>query len=880
MEDQHIYFEPSPGMYRFFEGIEDDDSGVEDLPFTNYVELDDTSEKDRDMYSHSVNAGTLFDQDEDELSFIDDDKDEDYKPRTSNLSKRGHTKLAKRRQYPNTSVTGNKMLMQTPEKQIISQCDTDSNSSMRHYARKDRTPNTIKKMMERHRESERVRHHSLNESLKDVCMRVPGYDPGAKETKVIQMQRIIGYECFLENTFRALCEQLTVPSNFMQKLNTQFISDAMNSTPMEDFYQPSNYRTSDADDDEDDDERPVTNHGRRNTQPPGRRLSKSCGIEDPRISKYRREKISSPTVDSTTDNNVRLGPLYHTAAFHEQDSTPKYITQFDCHRYWSQETGFKPIESSQESGIKVETQSSLDDDSHFHEINNLIEEGLYSESEHLRTVTPSFMREETVSTSTCMEDTDEGFDLSSPVRYRDTVFLHSPSTKGIWHSASKHHLPDKADTPGHKEMESVSPENILETKPKIDAEIAATSTSAGFHSTIRPMTEILTNQANNSDFEYTEHTVYPLKMFSNTHQFTPFTASGSLHSKSDIDTNNKTKQLNISGKSHSFKTSTPSSAPSSISQIGGKVIKTIPVRNVKIQIVHASPSQRNLQNKLMDASSVSSTSAVKCFKNISNVTPKVVHVNPELYDQTPQNVKKENYNPVPENHFAVTQLKRIPVPVMTTLQEIPVPMGSPLQCTAGLCSPEMKNKRKRYTPFRSPFLDRTNQDSDDDSWPSEQKKVKLFQHEDVFGGAPRMLTRSRGETTDVADDVGQCSIRNSEFIPGYRKIDHRRSTWMNGFMMFSQINRQKYLREHPGTHVSVIQKLLGQMWRNMTHEEQLPYREKASQYSGYIKQAQACTASIADSSTSFQGEDREPEVDQSGVEPTVLTIAPEYWQFS
>jgi hypothetical protein len=78
-------------------------------------------------------------------------------------------------------------------------------------------------------------------------------------------------------------------------------------------------------------------------------------------------------VDSTTDNIVRLGQF----AYKDVDSTPRYLSQFDSHIYWNTEqTGFKTIDlsqqSSQESGIKVETQSSLDDDSHFHgSINNI-----------------------------------------------------------------------------------------------------------------------------------------------------------------------------------------------------------------------------------------------------------------------------------------------------------------------------------------------------------------------------------------------------------------------------------------------------------------------------------------------------------------------------
>ncbi|BFZ12399.1 hypothetical protein BsWGS_15438 [Bradybaena similaris] len=60
-----------------------------------------------------------------------------------------------------------------------------------------------------------------------------------------------------------------------------------------------------------------------------------------------------------------------------------------------------------------------------------------------------------------------------------------------------------------------------------------------------------------------------------------------------------------------------------------------------------------------------------------------------------------------------------------------------------------------------------------------------------------------------------------------RKIDFRRSSWMNGFMMYSHIHRKQLIRERPGLHASVISKLLGHRWRGMTSEQQQPYREQA-----------------------------------------------------
>lgn len=41
-------------------------------------------------------------------------------------------------------------------------------------------------------------------------------------------------------------------------------------------------------------------------------------------------------------------------------------------------------------------------------------------------------REETVTTSTGVEESDEGFDLSSPIRNRESVFLHSPPLRVMY----------------------------------------------------------------------------------------------------------------------------------------------------------------------------------------------------------------------------------------------------------------------------------------------------------------------------------------------------------------------------------------------------------------------------------------------------------------
>ncbi|KAK2146473.1 hypothetical protein LSH36_605g00012 [Paralvinella palmiformis] len=49
-------------------------------------------------------------------------------------------------------------------------------------------------------------------------------------------------------------------------------------------------------------------------------------------------------------------------------------------------------------------------------------------------------------------------------------------------------------------------------------------------------------------------------------------------------------------------------------------------------------------------------------------------------------------------------------------------------------------------------------------------------------------------------------------------------------MMFSCLNRREISEKNPGLHASQITKLLGHEWRQMSAEQQSPYRRKASHY--------------------------------------------------
>ena len=96
-------------------------------------------------------------------------------------------------------------------------------------------------------------------------------------------------------------------------------------------------------------------------QVPGRTLNEN------NFQKYRQEKISSPTIDSTTDDFVKVLPLSPVPQMpgYQYFNSGSYPTQ--C--FIPIDNSSQNIPSSQESGIKIEegTQSTIyDEDNHFH----------------------------------------------------------------------------------------------------------------------------------------------------------------------------------------------------------------------------------------------------------------------------------------------------------------------------------------------------------------------------------------------------------------------------------------------------------------------------------------------------------------------------------
>ncbi|KAK3092469.1 hypothetical protein FSP39_003178, partial [Pinctada imbricata] len=167
-----------------------------------------------------------------------------------------------------------------------------------------------------------------------------------------------------------------------------------------------------------------------------------------------------------------------------------------------------------------------------------------------------------------------------------------------------------------------------------------------------------------------------------------------------------------------------------------------------------------------------------------------------------------------------------------------------------------KNKRKQYTPMRSPFHDVTNYmnspENDELYGPisfDEPKPKRMRLDNDLMPGkfarespldedfvsyvpyiwkfhSAKFTKRQKAEPpTCLPVSPGKENSNGPDsLLSKPEKVDHRKTTWMNGFMMFSRLNRRSFISANPGVHTSQISKMMGHTWRNMSAEEQLPYK--------------------------------------------------------
>nr|XP_022330754.1 uncharacterized protein LOC111129007 isoform X1 [Crassostrea virginica]XP_022330755.1 uncharacterized protein LOC111129007 isoform X1 [Crassostrea virginica]XP_022330756.1 uncharacterized protein LOC111129007 isoform X1 [Crassostrea virginica]XP_022330757.1 uncharacterized protein LOC111129007 isoform X1 [Crassostrea virginica]XP_022330758.1 uncharacterized protein LOC111129007 isoform X1 [Crassostrea virginica] len=523
----------------------------------------------------------------------------------------------------------------------------------------EKTPKTLLKMMERHRENERVRHHTLNESMKKVCERVPGYSDVMKETKVVMMQKIIAYICYLENTVHDLCEKLDLKVNDLF-MSTDFITEQLRVKKA--FKKDAT----------------VLKQKTRN-----KAESKRHQLD------HRSRKISSPTIDSTTDHHQVEG---QESSQESGVGTSVGIQTFPALKNHTWLTS--PMKNLMHVPVCEESKEEEQGDD---------EEGFFSQSTQgiLSQLidTPSkliFQNDDFLPSSSCLDNFPDAFDLmSSPVCKRSPQ-LSSPGAKerillnptyGI-----KNDVKDFSETSEHTdgEMRTISPESILQTNLYRE--------------------DVFLSQASE-----------PIS------------------------------QHNMSGHSD-------------------------------ISVFLSSPEKHSIQN---------------------------------------------------------------------------TPVKSPYW--------PGRNKRKQYTPKRSPFNNITNlrlqpsvseaeedeeEVEEDEEECSLQPAAKKFKSEtcgkflrrspvdeDFVSYVPyiwKFHSTSRSRRQKASQVSNKCIMESEEenkiSASKPEKIDHRKTTWMNGFMMFSRYNRKKFIEANPGVHTSHISKILGHTWRNMSAEDQKPYKDEAKLY--------------------------------------------------
>ncbi|KAL5009021.1 hypothetical protein ScPMuIL_014602 [Solemya velum] len=535
--------------------------------------------------------------------------------------------------YPSTKLT----TLMSP--------DTRHKTSSNSLSRRERTPNTVLRMMERHRENERVRHHTLNELMRSVCRRVPGFKDASKETKVVMMQRIIGYIFYLENTIQALCNDLHIWLNF----STSFISNNWKRDP---------------DGESDDEFCPIgVQHQLYIPLPPAKKQIVAR-------KHLRRKKISSPTVDSTTDclRETHLSYSEKSATSSQDSNAPAP----SCIPYSADSVLHSPIYMECSDNEK----EPIHDD-----INTLLQSHSIYDDTSLRL--PSFTKEDDYPTSTISLDL-----LSSPNRDvdKENMWLgcrNSPQAIMRLGNSMGIHCDSSfsgAVTDVHDaHMASISPDSVLPTK---------------------------------------------------------FLAGSYNHTDSDEEYRIKAYTL-------------PEMSRIKLSHKGHKT----PLKVSK--------------NKRKQYTPVANRSP---FHNITNWVT------------------------------ASTEIKLDP-------------QLSPLQKKSKTMTPSLPGKviKKGHESYQSfvPYIWNIH-----NSATTRRQKAVAAKHD-------QKSTVERECTDDRSSKIN--------------KIDHRKTTWMNGFMMFSRLNRRTFIAANPGVHTSHISKMMGHAWRNMSEDEQQPYKDKAKDYTSGIR---------------------------------------------
>ncbi|XP_069116292.1 uncharacterized protein [Argopecten irradians] len=540
-----------------------------------------------------------------------------------------------------------------------------TNKLMRIKQKNDRTPNTLLRI-ERHRQNERVRHHTLNKSMMNVCNKVPGIGNFLKETKVVMMQRIIAYICYLENTLQSVCDNLGFRISQL-RLPTNLLTDQ---------WQPNADRS----------KAKVSTGGLTKTNRlkaslkesistctrPYRTRNKLLKRLDPIVKRHL--KVSSPTIDSTTDNAA----LEITQNIESSDLEPPKVKEepIECNSF-SSAMDFHCIQKPYGDNMDV----FLD--------NNACTAPSSMED------TPAYFPEDILPTSTTLDNFPDAFELmSSPLGARSKYVLLSPKVRAMESLTDFGIRSDKKDFveqwENAHEMRTISPECVLPTTP-----------SPRVHSTL--------------------HDSFGFRTF---HQVTPYQSQEAdilrTPDKSTLKLKNKRKQY------------TP----------------------------HRSP-----------------------FHNLTNFGSQ----------STMESTDSDEDQPMP---LVIPKHKK---------PRVRPPMVRPSKIDEDFVS---------YVPYIWKFHNTAI---------TRRQKAEAAKIEAQLYSSPA--------DTSQADQTNDQHLAMNQPI----KIDHRKTTWMNGFMMFSRLNRRTFIDANPGIHTSHISKMMGHAWRNMSPHEQQPYKDKAKDYARRIQ---------------------------------------------
>lgn len=281
--------------------------------------------------------------------------------------------------------------------------------------------------------------------------------------------------------------------------------------------------------------------------------------------------------------------------------------------------------------------------------------------------------------------------------------------QGTWHSAGKSNIYEWRDT--SLQMESVSPENILETRPKSNHEAECGDTII---STIKPMSSILkskdekdklstnsgkcNNHTKPPDFNMTGLHEEKKQFINSPSNIYNYPASSifipRLNSIQSPHYKQDTKYLKYASNMPPHIPTATASPPYAKLINKSRVIKTAPV---KINIINGSSSHRN-----------------KCFEgcptkhNIRQSVPNIAISSSNFGNLSRSPVYRSS------NQVLTSGMRSITVPVIPS------------------CS-DMKNKRKRYTPFRSSMSNVRNfEETGDMHYPGHVKKMKTCDPDDAL----------------------------------------------------------------------------------------------------------------------------------------------------